>query len=175
MSSAEQDSVDSKLCIYEYNYKLNSEKIWDDKYQNINGSDFNYFKIVNNNMIILEPSDSFDQYKVSSVDLSNHSKAGLGSFEFGALLGFSPYIMGDKIFISRYDTDDNTVIGNSYFDLVTKQKETVTGFTEYSIVNRIKDILILYDEKNGQYGVITVNDYADSNREGLTVIRQPVY
>ncbi len=175
VSTDAQENVDSKLNIYEYNYKLNNEKIWDDEYCSIDGNDFIYFKIVDNRMIILKPSVSFDQYTVSSVNLSNHSKAGLGSFEYGASWGFSPYIMGDKIFINLYSSDGMTALSNRYYDLVTKQKETVTGFTEYSIVNRIKDILILYDEKNGQYAAITVNDYADSNKEGITVIRQPVY
>lgn len=175
ISSDSQSSSNSKLYIYEYNFKKKNEKIWSKNYNAVDGDKYFYFKILNGKMIILEPNASFDKYIVYSADLNDNKKNQLGYIEFSPYLNFNPYILGDKIFINKYDTDGLTVLKNSCFDLITNQQKDVTGFTQYSIVNRVEDTLLLFSEKSNQYATISVDDYVNSNAKGLTLIKQALY
>jgi hypothetical protein len=175
MSSDTQNSSNSKLCIYEYNIKLKNENVWSNDYNAVDGDNYFYFKVINDKMIILEPNNDFDMYTVYSADLDYNGKTQFGNFEFSAYLSFSPYILGDKVFFSLYDKDGITVLNNSCYDLITSQQKNVTGFTEYNIVNRVEDTLLLFSEKNNFYATISVDDYLNSNSNGLILIKQVLY
>lgn len=173
LSSESEESMD-QFSIFEYNCKTKSEKIWND-YNEIGGNSFIYFRVLKNNMITLEPNDAFDKFMVSEVDLYNLRKKQLGSFEFSAYISFNPYIIGDNVFLSEYGEDGMTVLGNYYYDLNTQKQKEITGFTEFGIINRINDTLLLFDEKNSRYATISVEDYLKSNTNGLTIIKKSMY